>query len=157
MFFVSFTSCAPIPLMFLSLISCSLSQKKETVKTNPHPQSSYWCHTVYPFVQTALLENAHCIEPLVGSKPLASTTLSILDPHWDSTSIFYYCPVSWRSLGADLSWAPVVDRWSRCRSGPIKALDLVLCGRWVSLSALHLCSQGQLSSSALAVSGTSSP
>jgi hypothetical protein len=32
-----------------------------------------------------------------GSKSLASVTLSILDPYWDSSQISWFCPVSWRS------------------------------------------------------------
>jgi hypothetical protein len=32
-----------------------------------------------------------------GSRPLVSTTLSILDPHQDSSRISCCCPVSWRS------------------------------------------------------------
>ena len=40
------------------------------------------CHPVYAFVLTDLLVNIHCNES--GLRSLASATLSILDPHWDS-------------------------------------------------------------------------
>ena len=32
-----------------------------------------------------------------GTRPLASAMLSVLEPQWDSSWIFYCCPVSWRS------------------------------------------------------------
>jgi hypothetical protein len=58
-----------------------------------------------------------------GSRPLASATLSVLDPHWESSQISCCCLVSWRSCsfnssGTAPSQAPDVHRWDRYWSGP---------------------------------------
>ena len=42
------------------------------------------CHTVYPFAQTALLQMFIATSHWAGSRPLASATTSIQNPHQDS-------------------------------------------------------------------------
>lgn len=61
-----------------------------------------------------------------GSRPPASVTLSILDPHRDSSRISCCCPVSrrsysFRSAGLTLSQAPAGHRWGRCWGGPAQS------------------------------------
>ena len=65
-------------------------------------------------------------------RPLASATLSILEPHWDSSQISCCCSVSWRlcsfgwvgpigSVGALCAPQQLVHQWGRCGSGPIQS------------------------------------
>ena len=59
--------------------------------------------TIYPSIHTSsLIATSHWS----GSRPLASATPSILDPHQDSSQISCCCPVSWRpcSFGS-VEWA----------------------------------------------------
>jgi hypothetical protein len=72
---------------------------------------------------------------LSGTRPLATATLSILDPHRDSSQIDCCCPLSWRSyslgsVGLAPSYIPTVHGWCRCWVGQFKALDLSLRGIW---------------------------
>lgn len=50
------------------------------------------CHREYLFAQTASFANVYCNESLVWFEPLAPATLSILDPHWNSSRIYCCCP-----------------------------------------------------------------
>ena len=61
-----------------------------------------------------------------GLRPLASATLSILDPYWDSSQISCCCPVSWSScVSGPAGWAPslapAVHRWGGCWGGPTQS------------------------------------
>lgn len=58
------------------------------------------CHTVSSFVHTSLLVMSHWS----GLRHLAFATLSMLDPHWDSSRISCWCPMS----GLALSHAAIV-------------------------------------------------
>jgi hypothetical protein len=93
-------------------------------------------------------------------KPLTSATLSVLDPHRDSSLISCYCPVSWRFCSFEseelaLSCTPTDNRWGKCWGGPTQCPR---SGDWevVDLISLpvHLClhQEDQLSSTALASS-----
>jgi hypothetical protein len=79
-----------------------LKLKQTKIRTHTHTYNSHHescfgtSSTIYPFVQTASLANVYC-NKASGSRPLATTTLSILDPDQDSSWIFSCCPVSWRS------------------------------------------------------------
>ena len=88
-----------------------------------------------------------------GLRSLASATLSVLDPQWDSSQIFCCCPLSWRSCSFAFvepvpSCTPAVHQWGRCWLSQFKALDLGLRGyELVSLLALQLsCPHGWLTS-----------
>jgi hypothetical protein len=71
-----------------------------------------------------------------GKRFLASPTLLILGPHWDSSHICCCCPVSWRScsFGSVQSCASA-DVQGRCWGAPIKGLDLGLKGIWADQAA----------------------
>ena len=61
-----------------------------------------------------------------GLRPLASATLSILDPYWDSSLISCCCPGSWRACGYGSggpapSHTPAVHRWGRCWGEPTQS------------------------------------
>lgn len=69
-----------------------------------------------------------------GSRALASTTPSTLDPHWDSAQISCGYPKSWRSCssaGPAFSHAAAVLRCGWCGLSQLKALALGLGGSWV--------------------------
>lgn len=113
-FFVNFTSCTPIPLISLSLCICTLplqpAHKTETNKkqTNQHSILPWRCSVSQCFAQTSLLTNVHCNESWSGLGPLASATLTILNPHPG-----YMTP--------DSSWIYVVVLF---HGDPAAALDL---------------------------------
>jgi hypothetical protein len=57
-----------------------------------------------------LLVNIHplTMTPCSSVRPLVSVSLSILEPHTDSSQTYCCCPVSWRSIGLGLSCTPAV-------------------------------------------------
>ena len=88
-----------------------------------------WCSVSQCLPQNALLTTPLCSQMAIamtswsGMRPLVSATLSILDPHWDSSWISCCCPVSWRSCSFGFespatSCTPAVHWWSRCWSRP---------------------------------------
>lgn len=91
-FFVYFTSCTPPPLISLSLCicPCNLPTKKKQTKKQTNKQSilPWRCSVSQYFAQTSLLTNVHCNESWSGLGPLASATLTILNPHPDSSWIY---------------------------------------------------------------------
>lgn len=110
--FLYFTSCTPLPLISLSLYICSPSlqsaHKKETNKkqaNKKNPPYTGSCSVPQCFAQTPLLANVHCNESWSGSGPMASATLSILNPYPDSSwmyvvALFYGDPAA--ALTGDL-------------------------------------------------------
>ena len=129
---MNFTSCTPIPLISLSLciypppLQLHLQKKiRYNLKTCLVVEAVVWqCAT-----QSTLLSILLCLQMFIamshwsGLRPLASATLSILDPHQNSSWISCCCPVSWRSCsfgstGPSPSCAPGFHQWDRCRSGP---------------------------------------
>ena len=123
---MTFTLQIPIPLTSPSphphLPCLPLKRKKKS--------SCRSCVTVCPTINhTSLLENVHCTESLVWFQASGSSTLSILDPHRDSSQISCCCPVSQRSCsfgsaGPTPSYSPAIQRWGRCLQGTnLKALD----------------------------------
>jgi hypothetical protein len=85
------------------------------------------CPAVYPLLFMRL-----CLQIFIakihwsGPRLLASATLSILDPHWDSSWISCCRPVSWRpcssgSVGPTPSCTPAAPLWGRCWRGPIQS------------------------------------
>lgn len=106
-----------------------------------------------------------------GPKPLASTNLSILDPHQDSSRISCCCYVSWRSCsfgasGLASSHAPEAHWRGKCWGGPIQipgswtwvVSELVI---WPALRYPHhqgeLPSEASWSAQAAAGQGMASP
>jgi hypothetical protein len=85
-----------------------IENKKLNQKTNKNPKPSCHgscivstCPTVYSFVQTSLLARSQWS----GLRPLASVTLSILDPHQDSSLLLLPCIME------------ILQLWI-CRTGP---------------------------------------
>ena len=112
------------------------------------------CHRVYTLLPKQLyLQMFIAMSHWSGSRPLDSATLSILDPHQDSSWISCCCPVPWRSCSfgsivPTLSHAPTVHRWGRCwavpltLTSPIPPLFIVLQLLLVSFSPIcppHTC------------------
>jgi hypothetical protein len=127
---MNFTSSTLIPLIFPSARAHPpLLQPPPSIGEKNLIVEAAVCHSAshsIPFCPHFLLANVHCIESLVGSKPLASAALSILGPHWHSSQIPCCCPVSRRasslgSVGQALSHAPVVHQWCRCWGGPTQS------------------------------------
>ena len=110
-----------------STLEISLTKEKKIIK-----KISLWklrcvtaCHTVYtPLPKQIDLQMFIAVNHWSHVRPLASATLSILDPHWDSPGISWCHHVSWRSAGPALSWTPTVHRWG----GITQPLDLGLVG-----------------------------
>ena len=79
------------------------------------PHSILWCSHMF----TAMTRWS-------GTRPLASATLSILQPYWDASHVSFGCPVSWRSHsfeseGLAPSWTPAVYRWGRYWGAPTQS------------------------------------
>jgi hypothetical protein len=57
------------------------------------------CSTVFHSISFCLcfLQMFIAMSHWSSMRPLASATPSILEPHWDSSSLSCWCPVSWRS------------------------------------------------------------
>lgn len=99
------------------------------------------CVTVVP--QYTLLSTHLCLQMFIAMsslRPLASASLSILEPHWDSILISRCCPVSWRScsfgtVGPASSFTPAIHRWGKILgwtiqspgSGPKRYLSWSAC------------------------------
>ena len=104
--------------------------------------------------QFTLLSTLLCLQWL--TRPLASPTLSMLDPHWDFSWIFCWCPVHGDPTALDLQGQPLYTL-QQFRDGVdvelgwLKALDLGLRSIWVSqpTSSPHPYHQDKLSSTAL--------
>lgn len=103
---MNFTARNPTHLIFPYLpppLQASPQEKKQTLPNpTPFPKTSFVmsavvCHKLYPLAQTASLANVCCIESLVWFKALASATLPILDPYWDSSQLPCCYPMSLRS------------------------------------------------------------
>lgn len=84
------------------------------------------CSVSRCFIQYALLSKQLYLQMFIamslwsGLRNLVSATLSILDSHLDSSQIFCYYPMSWRSyiLGsATPSYSTAVCIWGRCWGG----------------------------------------
>lgn len=86
-------------------------------------------HCVPQYTYLAILS---CLQMFIamacwsGLRPLASSTLSILEPLQDSSQMFCYCPVTWRScgfrsVGPATSCTPAVHWWDRSCGRPIKS------------------------------------
>ena len=129
----------PIPLVSLSHhilpLPWQLTKENENwIKTNKQTKPSHHgsCGVSHGVTQHILLSTHLYLQMLIamghwcGWRPLASATLSILDPHWDSSGISWCHHVSWRSAGPALSWTPTVHRWG----GITQPLDLGLVGSW---------------------------
>ena len=107
------------------------------------------CHGVShntPFCPNTFLQMFIAVSHLSGSRPLASATLSILNPHWDSSQISCCCPVSQRScsfgsVGLAPSPALADGRWGRCWGGSGSG---VLVSPQVSYAAQARCRAGSL-------------
>lgn len=117
-----------IPIIF---ISPSPHTYPPPLQLPPNREQRSHCgnHSVSHYVpQHTLLSTCLCLQmfiamsPWSGARPQASATLSVLEPHWDSSWISFCCLVSWRSC----SFEPVepapscilsVHRWG-CRDGP---------------------------------------
>jgi hypothetical protein len=124
---VNFTSCTLILLISLSLHIHSVSlqtflpkskTKWDRIKKSCHGSCDLLsqCDTQYTPLST------HCNGSWSVFRPLASVTLSILDPQGDFSWIFCCCLVSWRSCsfgsaGLALSCAPVDHSWGRYWDG----------------------------------------
>lgn len=99
--------------------------QKKTNKQSILVVEAVMCPPVYPFATYLLLANVYC-NAWSSSKPLASATSSILEPHLDFSGFSYCCTVSRRSYsfgsaGPGVSHASVVHRWGRFRGGPIQS------------------------------------
>ena len=58
-----------------------------------------WCVTHYTLLPNHLyLQMSIVMSHWSGSSPLTSAIPSFLDPYWDSSWIFCFCPVSQRSM-----------------------------------------------------------
>lgn len=108
-----------------TVCSCNLPSKRK--QKNKQTNKSQWkllcvmvCHTVNPFVQQLHLQMLHAMSHWTGSRPLPSDTLSILDPHPESSQIACRCPVC-GSAGLATSRAPTVHGWGRCWVGPTQS------------------------------------
>lgn len=67
-------------------------------------------HTAYPLVHIIYLQMFLAMDHCSGSRPLTFATVLILGPHWYSSWIFCFDPVSWicyKSVSAGL--APIND------------------------------------------------
>lgn len=147
---MDFTSCIPGPLLSPSSIAalhhCNLLPKEKSVHSGS-------CTLSQCVTQSILLPKHLYLQMFTevshwsGSRPLNSTTLSILDPHQDSSQV--RCPVValshrdpqlW-STGPDPSHVPAGHRWS----GPTQRTWALVVAESVSLPAhLHLPHQDQL-------------
>ena len=93
------------PWLLDSYISPPLVPASSTLATSPPTEKkkkkiSLWKLCVQ---QHTPLSTLLCLQMFIvmshwsGTRPLASAMLSVLEPQWDSSWIFYCCPVSWRS------------------------------------------------------------
>ena len=101
--YVSFTSCTPVPSIPLSHL-LPLQPHSEKKKKNLTVED-VMCHSMSH--STPILNCKCSLQWLIGlvqGLPLVSVTLSIPDPHRDSSWISCCYPVSLRSLGWD-PWA----------------------------------------------------
>ena len=136
-----FTSCPPIHSTHFPLLS-----PLRPVPCNLSPNRGKKCLMVtivcQCVLQYTLLSTLLCLQ-----RPLASATLSMLDPYWDSWTS-WFCPVSWRSCSCESinlgpSYTPV-HRWDRYWGGPIQSSGSG-SERHLRWSALQVsCSQGWL-------------
>ena len=127
---MNFTLGTPIPLISSSPHTCPLPLQLTPSREKYLIVEAVVCHSVshsVPLVHTSLLANAHGNES--DMRPLASASLSILEPVWDSFQISCCCPVSWRSysfgsVGPASSCTLARHLWDRSWMGQLKALDL---------------------------------
>ena len=127
-FFVNFTLCTPIPLITPCPHTCPLPLPPHRGKKNLIVETLV-CHSVsysIPLLFTLCLQIIIAMTHQSGTRPLASATLSILDPHWGSSQLSCCCPVSWRSfsfgcVGPCPLCTPAVHPRVRCWGGPIQS------------------------------------
>jgi hypothetical protein len=133
-----------IPLISPSPHTCPLP-----LKPSPEQRKNSFCGScgVSQCVpQFTLLSTLLCLQMFIamthlsGVRPLASASLSILDPRWDSSRIHCCCPVSWRScsfepVGPAPSCTPAVHWWGTCWDEPFQNLG---SERYMSWSAQRL-------------------
>lgn len=121
--FVNFISCTPIPVTSPPLIHIfhpynlpSWQRKKSCPGNCSVSQYTLSSTSLYLQMFTAMSRS--------GMRYLTSSTLPVLEPHWDSSGISCWCPVSWRSCsfrsaGPIPSRIPAVYRSGSCWGGPI--------------------------------------
>ena len=90
-----------------ALCPCKLQTKRKTSYSGCYTVSRYVVH--YTLLSTLYLQILISLSHWSVSRPLASVTLSILDPHLDSSWISCCCPMYWKyysfgSVGLSLSY-----------------------------------------------------
>ena len=122
---MSFTLCTPAPQSELSPSSPPPPSTCLSPLQPPSPTGggkylvveAVVCSTVFHSISFCLcfLQMFIAMSHWSSMRPLASATPSILEPHWDSSSLSCWCPVSWRScsfgsVGPAPSHTPAVHR-----------------------------------------------
>jgi hypothetical protein len=136
-FFVNFTSCTPFPLISPSPPTRPPSwhpspASTEKIKSHCGSRSVPQCAPHYTLLSTLLcLQMSIAMTPWSGTRPLASATLSILEPHWDSSQRSCCLPCAMKILEfwicrTGLWMHSAVHWWIDVGMVQFKALDLVL-------------------------------
>lgn len=125
---MNFISCTPTlhTQPFIPPPPKKIKSKNKRQQHKRKPSHCGYCHVSHCITQYILLSTYLYLHMFTaknhwsGSRPLASATLSILDPHQHSSWMSCCCLVSSRSwsFGSAPSCTPTVHRWDTCWDGP---------------------------------------